>query len=769
MSINDKLNSLNSELNRINSAKADIASAITAKGVAVPAGTSIDGYAGLIGNIQQGGGSDNGIPTFTVSLTGDEKFEQPTTTCGYVYQTGVNNENLNVDCKVSTAYNLVPGSYNFSVYAPAGYTATLSSGQDSGTVDPGQNIHLVYNCIARTDCILTVRCITVGPYEQYYSVDDAEWTIDDGETWIRTGTEKGGITFKKDYTMSFSEIPGYKKPDDIVYSMGSVASTGYNGEPKNEIRVEYSIDFKDAYYINSHSNSAVVGKFTKDGEKTYDGITTPVFTNGTYWLAVRNSMQGWNYHLLPTRDDAYNTTSYEYEVSGTLGYSTRYNQPCDTFYKSVYDSSTGSYTNSYFDVALTAIDDSELIVSGSDGYDGSYAEYTGGTGKARKWKNADTGMVICASNSSGSSWYFVPQSQSDYPGMNMSDINASSPGYQPPYNLDGTSRRWKCYDVDPVSGMGGEKVLSISIIPSAGTALIDGREVSAPSGAAWTIDGINWIPFGRTWRVNPGEYTLRFKEINGYTTPASQAITASVDTAIVLAAEYTERTDLTTVTVTPDNDYDTSVSDTTKSSATWSIVSKTDGVPSPVGKFTGEATVKLQPGDYVVKGDTCNGYNCGPTYLELHNQNGGNSYAVPLIYTTESAITYQNAGMQYGYPPWAAFMLRFKSGEEVTDVWLHPMNDGTSGFGHDGWIAKPDGSSQMVRVMYGNSGVTENYCRVHYTDITGFTTLFSLESSDNPELQAENANYFYAWNIVGVRIAKDVNGNEAEMVFTTGW
>lgn len=51
MSINDKINSLNSELNRINSAKADIASAIAAKGVTVPPDTSIDGYAGLIGNI----------------------------------------------------------------------------------------------------------------------------------------------------------------------------------------------------------------------------------------------------------------------------------------------------------------------------------------------------------------------------------------------------------------------------------------------------------------------------------------------------------------------------------------------------------------------------------------------------------------------------------------------------------------------------------------------------------------------------------------------
>lgn len=49
--------SIASELNRLLQAKSDLATSIAAKGVTVPAATTIDGYAALVDQIQQGGGT----------------------------------------------------------------------------------------------------------------------------------------------------------------------------------------------------------------------------------------------------------------------------------------------------------------------------------------------------------------------------------------------------------------------------------------------------------------------------------------------------------------------------------------------------------------------------------------------------------------------------------------------------------------------------------------------------------------------------------------
>ena len=49
--------SITSELNRLQQAKTDLATSITNKGVTVPAATTLDEYASLIDQIQQGGGS----------------------------------------------------------------------------------------------------------------------------------------------------------------------------------------------------------------------------------------------------------------------------------------------------------------------------------------------------------------------------------------------------------------------------------------------------------------------------------------------------------------------------------------------------------------------------------------------------------------------------------------------------------------------------------------------------------------------------------------
>ena len=52
--------SIQSEITRLETAKSDIATAITNKGVTVPSGTKLDGMAALIGSIESGGGSSGG-------------------------------------------------------------------------------------------------------------------------------------------------------------------------------------------------------------------------------------------------------------------------------------------------------------------------------------------------------------------------------------------------------------------------------------------------------------------------------------------------------------------------------------------------------------------------------------------------------------------------------------------------------------------------------------------------------------------------------------
>ena len=72
--------SVQSEINRIVSAKSDISTAITNKGVTVPSGTKLDGMAALIGSIDSGGANlqtksvmynTNG----TATITPDEGYD----------------------------------------------------------------------------------------------------------------------------------------------------------------------------------------------------------------------------------------------------------------------------------------------------------------------------------------------------------------------------------------------------------------------------------------------------------------------------------------------------------------------------------------------------------------------------------------------------------------------------------------------------------------------------------------------------------------------
>ena len=62
--------SIQSEITRLETAKSDIATAITNKGVTVPSGTKLDGMAALIGSIESGGGGGVGFKvTFPATAT----------------------------------------------------------------------------------------------------------------------------------------------------------------------------------------------------------------------------------------------------------------------------------------------------------------------------------------------------------------------------------------------------------------------------------------------------------------------------------------------------------------------------------------------------------------------------------------------------------------------------------------------------------------------------------------------------------------------------
>jgi hypothetical protein len=81
--------SIASELTRIQNAKNAISSAITNKGVTVPAATKLDGMAALIGQIETGGGAtmisgavSTGAETFTMYYTDESGYHKAESTFG---------------------------------------------------------------------------------------------------------------------------------------------------------------------------------------------------------------------------------------------------------------------------------------------------------------------------------------------------------------------------------------------------------------------------------------------------------------------------------------------------------------------------------------------------------------------------------------------------------------------------------------------------------------------------------------------------------------
>ena len=68
--------SIPSEVQRLETAKEALASAITGKGVTVPDGTKLDGYAALVEQIQAGGGSTSYDPSEFIIKNGEQLTQE---------------------------------------------------------------------------------------------------------------------------------------------------------------------------------------------------------------------------------------------------------------------------------------------------------------------------------------------------------------------------------------------------------------------------------------------------------------------------------------------------------------------------------------------------------------------------------------------------------------------------------------------------------------------------------------------------------------------
>ncbi len=104
--------SISTEISRLQQAKSDLATSITNKGVTVPAATTIDGYAALVDQIQQGG------------LPYDSKIE-------YLRATGTQYINTGIVPNLNTQVNL---KCKFNTYIQSG----MVCGARLGTSTPGR-------------------------------------------------------------------------------------------------------------------------------------------------------------------------------------------------------------------------------------------------------------------------------------------------------------------------------------------------------------------------------------------------------------------------------------------------------------------------------------------------------------------------------------------------------------------------------------------------------------------------------------------------------
>lgn len=119
--------SVQSEITRLNTAKSNIATAITNKGVTVPSGTTLDGMAALIDGIETGGSGGTSVETCTINLT---NFDGNIDIGECVYTAVIDNEIVSTKINITdTSYTLNNvirnsllffGNYNLGLFSSGG-------------------------------------------------------------------------------------------------------------------------------------------------------------------------------------------------------------------------------------------------------------------------------------------------------------------------------------------------------------------------------------------------------------------------------------------------------------------------------------------------------------------------------------------------------------------------------------------------------------------------------------------------------------------------
>lgn len=115
--------SISTEIARLQQAKSDLATSITNKGVTVPAATTIDGYAALVDQIQQGGGT----------LPYDAEIEYLESTGTQWIDTGIvvnSSNNIIAELKIVQSANTTDISFYFAQYASSPIFGAYSNGSN---------------------------------------------------------------------------------------------------------------------------------------------------------------------------------------------------------------------------------------------------------------------------------------------------------------------------------------------------------------------------------------------------------------------------------------------------------------------------------------------------------------------------------------------------------------------------------------------------------------------------------------------------------------
>ena len=184
--------SVASEIQRLQGAKSDLATAIAAKGVTVPAGTKIDGYATLVGQIQTG--SSPNLQSLNVTPSTQAQQITPTSPVdGY--------DEVNVAAVTSAIdQNIAAGNIKKNV-SILGVTGTLESGyaeaedNDVIFIDYDGTIRYSYS---KAD-FLNLTELPPNPTHPGLTSQGWNWTLADAKTYV---TNSGILVIGQNYITS---------------------------------------------------------------------------------------------------------------------------------------------------------------------------------------------------------------------------------------------------------------------------------------------------------------------------------------------------------------------------------------------------------------------------------------------------------------------------------------------------------------------------------------------------------------------------------------